>query len=416
MEHENYKNLALIIEDAVEKSLKTNDFKLDFFYWRAEDEFKRLGYRDKPADGVIQKILILRLDAIGDFILTTPAIRAIRENFPTAYISLVVTKEVYPLAELCPYVNEIIPFDTPFTSSTENKDNVQILATAFEFSAQNFLSRHFDACFSFLSDNTHALMSYLSGAQIRVGLADGALSLLFTHQISIDHRQVAHCCEKNLHLLLTAGLQVKSANLELWYGLEDIRRAKNILKNFAANRVKVAAGIGANIPQRKYPVEKYLTAFKEIISKGASIIIFGGPDESAEAEFLEENLPAEFVKNIVKFKPNWRTTAALMSMTDIYMGNDTGTQHVAAALKKPVVLVSRVAKNTENFMTNMSTEVAMFHPWQTKSIVLRPEHQLGICEERHEFVGCIIYEPHCITQIEPSEIVDAYEKILKHCK
>ena len=102
-----------------------------------------------------------------------------------------------------------------------------------------------------------------------------------------------------------------------------------------------------------------------------------------------------------------------MSLTDIYIGNDTGTQHVAAALKKPVILVSRVAKNTENFMTNMSTEVAMFHPWQTKSIVLRPERQLGICEERHEFVGCIIYEPHCITQIEPAEIVDAYDKIFR---
>ncbi|MBQ6976920.1 MAG: glycosyltransferase family 9 protein [Selenomonadaceae bacterium] len=412
MEQGGCEKLAAIIEDAIEDLIKTKNFTFDF-YQRTEDEFKRMGYRDNPIDSVIQKILILRLDAIGDFILTTPAIRAIRENFPTAYITLAVTKAVYPLAELCPYVNEIIPFDTPFTSTTIDNDNVQILLTAFEFSARNFLHRHFDACFSFLSDNTHAIMSYLSGAPIRVGLADGGLSSLFTHQIPIDHRQVAHCCEKNLHLLMTAGLQIKSANLELWYGLEEIRRAKNILKNFAANRVKVAAGIGANIPQRKYPVEKYLTAFKEIISKGASIIILGGPSEVDDAKFLEENLPAEFVKNVVKFKPNWRTTCALMSLTDIYIGNDTGTQHVAAALKKPVILVSRVAKNTENFMTNMSTEVAMFHPWQTKSIVLRPERQLGICEERHEFVGCIIYEPHCITQIEPAEIVDAYDKIFR---
>ena len=190
MQNADYKNLASIIEDAVEKSLKTQTFKLDFFYWRAEDEFKRLGYRDKPADGVIQKILILRLDAAGDFILTTPSIRAIRENFPTSYITLAVTKKVYNLAEFCPYVNEIIPFDTPFSSSTENGDNVQILATAFEFSARNFLHRHFDACFSFVSDNTHALMAYLSGAQIRVGFAEGMMVSLFTHQIPIDHRKL----------------------------------------------------------------------------------------------------------------------------------------------------------------------------------------------------------------------------------
>ena len=413
MEQEDYKNLALIIEDAVEESLKTQDFKLDFFYWRAEDEFNRLGYRDTPTSESIQKILILRLDAIGDFILTTPAIRAIRENFPTAYITLVLTKKVYSIAEFCPYVNEIIPFDTPFSSSTENKDNFQILATTFEFSARHLLHRHFDACFSFLNDNTHAIMSYLSGAPIRVGLAYGAMGLLFTYQIPIDHRQIAHCCEKNLHLLLTAGLKIESKNLELWYGLEDIRCAKNILKNFAHGRVKVALGIGASIPQRKYPVEKYLVALKEIIANGASIIIFGGADEIDDAKFLEDNLPAEFVKNIVKLKPSWRTTAAIMSMTDIYIGNDTGTMHIAAALKKPVIVVSRVAKNTENFLTEISSEVAMFYPWQTKAIVIRPEHQLDKCEEMHAFIGCLADKPHCITQIKPSEIVDAVEKILR---
>ncbi|MBQ7628612.1 MAG: hypothetical protein IJS81_00125 [Selenomonadaceae bacterium] len=62
----------------------------------------------------------------------------------------------------------------------------------------------------------------------------------------------------------------------------------------------IAAGIGANIPQRKYPVEKYLIAFREIISKGASIIILGGSAEVDDAKFLEDNLPARYIKNLVK--------------------------------------------------------------------------------------------------------------------
>ena len=55
----------------------------------------------------------------------------------------------------------------------------------------------------------------------------------------------------------------------------------------------------------------------------------------------------------------------------------------------------------------------MFCPWQTKSIILRPEHQLDICEDRHEYVGCLADKPHCIAQIGPSEIVAAYEKIVR---
>ncbi|MBR5914611.1 MAG: hypothetical protein IKZ58_09685 [Selenomonadaceae bacterium] len=66
----------------------------------------------------------------------TPSIRAIRENFPRAYITLVVTKAVYPMAELCPYVNEVIAFETPYKSSVDNKDILQILMTVEQFAAQ----------------------------------------------------------------------------------------------------------------------------------------------------------------------------------------------------------------------------------------------------------------------------------------
>ena len=411
MQHEDYKNLALIIEDAIQKTAETKTLLFKFFYPQMEEEFKRLGYRDNPTDGAIQKILILRLDAVGDFILTTPAIRAIRENFPAAYITLVVTQKVYPMAELCPYVNEIIPFYTPYSSSTINSDNVDILATTMDFSIQKLLHRHFDACFTFVNDTTHAIMAYFSGAQLRIGLADSTAKDIFTHQIEIDHTKFIHHCEKNLQILRCCGLKISSENLNLWYGLEDIHRAKNILKNFAQNRVKVALGIGASIPERKYPVEKYLIALREIISLGASIIILGGADEIEDAKFLEDNLPAEFVKNIVKLKPSWRTTAAIMSMTDIYIGNDTGTQHVAAALKKPVIVLSRESKDRER-VHGAKCEHLLFEPWQTKSITLQPEHQLGDCAKNLKLF-CIAGFSHCIAQINPQEIVNAYEKILR---
>lgn len=411
MNQENYQNLAQIVEDAVQKTAETKTLLFKFFYPQMEEEFKRLGYRDNPTDGAIQKILILRLDAIGDFILMTPAIRAIRENFPAAYITLVVTQKVYPIAELCPYVNEIIPFYTPYNSSTINSDTVEILATAFEFSARNFLHRHFDACFTFVNDTTHAIMAYFSGAQLRIGLADSTAKDIFTHQTEIDHTKFINHCEKNLQILSCCGLKISSENLNLWYGLEDIHCAKNILKNFAQNRVKVALGIGASIPERKYPVEKYLVALKRIIEKGASIIILGGADEIEDAKFLEDNLPAEFVKNIVKLKPNWRTTSAIMSMTDIYIGNDTGTQHVAAALKKPVIVLSRESKDRER-VNGPKCEHLSFKPWQTKSVTLQPEHSLGDCAKNLKLF-CIAGFSHCIAQIEPSEIVDAYDEIMK---
>ena len=90
--------------------------------------------------GGIEHILLVRLDAVGDFILTTPAIRAVRENYPNAHITLVVRNHVYSLAELCPYVNEVIGFDVNFFNGNFvfNNGVLEILDTLKEFSKKFF--------------------------------------------------------------------------------------------------------------------------------------------------------------------------------------------------------------------------------------------------------------------------------------
>ena len=75
-----------------------------------EQEFKREGYREKFSSSV-ENILIVQIDAIGDMIVMSGMIREVRKNFPQARITLVCSPLVYPLVELCPYVNEVLTFD-----------------------------------------------------------------------------------------------------------------------------------------------------------------------------------------------------------------------------------------------------------------------------------------------------------------
>ena len=169
--------------------------------------------------------------------------------------------------------------------------------------------------------------------------------------------------------------------------------------------------VGANYGARKYPVEKYVIAFREIISKGGAVVILGGASELAEAKFLEDNLPKEFVKNLVEVRAGWRVDTAIMSLCDIYVGNMTGTCDVAAALKKPVVTLSRDSKDHTNTMGKYCEHIG-FYPYQTKAIVILPEHSLDDCA-KDLTSNCRAGKPHCITQIEPFEIVSAYEKMLR---
>ena len=374
-----------------------------------EIDFQRFGFRDNRRGGV-ENILIICLDEVGDFILTSPTIRAIRENFPAAYISLVVTKKLYPLAELCPYVNEVLIFEQ------EYKFLFDMIDSTVEFASKNLWDRRYDKCFylGFVNRNVREWLTYISGARERIGFdISAAQKNFFNKTILPSLKDGEHESTVNLSLLKGIGLNVQHTDLEIWYSKKDFLTAKNLLGNFCEGRIKIAVGIGAGNPSRKYPVEKYLVAFKEIINEGAALVILGGSTEIDDAKFLEENLPIEYVKNFVEVKSGWRISAAAISLCDMYIGNDTGTLHISSVLKKPVIYLSRVAKDIEEICPKKVDETKRYAPFQTHFIVLRPDHQLEECRAKPSYTGCRLDEPHCITQIEPSEIVNAYDEMLR---
>lgn len=428
--NEKYAALAGALEKNVKHIIETKN--LDFRIM--EEEFVRQGYREDKPSGV-ENILIFRLDYMGDFILSTPAIREIRANYPSAFITLVVNKAVYPMAELCPYVNEVIPMEVNYTELTLRRDTIGMLMKAVEFSAQHLWKRNYTLCIC-LRHQINLLdlfLNYLSGAKERVG---NIMSITFPYTNDPEDRkqdmayyfltrpivhpkEVMHVCAKNLYLLKAMGLQVRQTNAELWYDADDLYTAKKLLEGFAPNRIKVVVGLGANVPARRYPIEKYLTAFKRIINKSnGSIVIVGGPAEVEDAQFLEDNLPKEFVKNLADKKLGWRVDSAIISQSDMYIGNDTGTVHIAAAAKIPTIKVSREAEDRINdpAFKGIFSEYIHFHPWQTNSITLQPKYPLGDCKNKFTAGGCGEWKPHCITQIEPREIVEAYETFAKLIK
>ena len=418
MGNEDYGNLEQIYIDAVRAVMATNKFDLDLFINQMENEFVRLGYRDESAG--VKNILLVRLDAVGDFMMTTPSIRTIRENFPNAHITLLVTPRTYSLAELCPYVNEVLSIDIDYFDA---QNFFKTLNCIVDFAKKNLWKNFYDLCFFFGGlgpDGKYmrSFLPYLSGARERVGYNyDTFCKVLNTLPVTWRPKEIRHECLRALHLLQAYGLKINDTRTEIWYNKKDLNEAKKILNGFAEGRVKIAVGIGASTLPRIYPPAQYIIAFREIIAKGAALVLFGGKDEINIAQFIVDNLPKGLVKNTVPLNQSWRTTAAIISQLDLYIGNDTGPKHIAAAFKKPVIYLSRVAKDTAQFVTDQSTEVEMFFPWQTETIVLQPDHQIGECVKEHSFVGCIVKDkPHCITQINPAEIVHAYEKILLSTK
>ncbi len=428
---ENFEIINKVAEGCINEVIQTKALYLKTMVSKMEAVFTRLGFRE-TSTAAVKNILIVKLDSFGDFILLSPAIREIRMNYPAAHITLVINKRIYPLAELCPYVNEILTFD--FEDECDDDEVPQVMRYMLDFAKNYLWQRKFSLGFEFRYFNSmkfrHLLMLYFSGAKERVGYISNAGRLytnsllppeqnngnaLLTHPV-LNPPEIIHDCARNLYILQDYGLKIQRTDLEVWFDAADLSVAKKLLRGFAEGRIKITVGISASTHMRKYPIEKYLQAFKEIIDKGGSIIILGGPAEAEDANFLESNLPREFVKNFVEIFNGWRFDAAVMSQTDMYIGNDTGASSCAAAVHLPMIMLCREAKDKENILPGMLSEYAMYYPWQTNAIVLRPEHALPPCANTLSMGGCVTGTSHCIAQIEPAEIVAAYDKMADFIK
>lgn len=393
------------------------------FFVRAEEEFKRLGYREKIPSGV-ENILIVRLDSIGDMILTSGFIREVRRNFPKANITLVIFPTTYQVVKLCPYVNEIFIVERDWFA----KNFLELFESAAVFCRDNLWQKKFSIAFSprWASDTfSSLLLNWLSGARERIGYgtfphkswvdnpppAFEAQDNFFLTKNIVTPKNIIHDAEKNFYLLEAVGLKVNQTNLELFYGEADFLSAKEMLEDIPQNCKKVLLGIGGQELNKHYPVDKYLVALRELAKKNLFFIIVGGQAEINEAAYLERNLPHGKVLNLVG-KTTLREAEALSAQADFYIGNDTGNLHIAAAAKVPCLVLYRDAADKLDFCPGMFNPSRRFAPYQTKSIILRPEHQLEECAKLPPIDGwCHARVPHCITQITPQQIIEGFEAL-----
>lgn len=359
--------------------------------------------------------------------INSAAIRELRKNFPEAEITLAVTRTVYPLAEFCPYVDKVIALDFVGTEGVINHCRM-----ALSLAQKYFLAEHYDTCicFNVFILDIKIFLNYFSGAKQRIGYILSPTRIYDNNLPRKEHEAISyrlltkpltfpknlvHDCERDLYVLESMGLKVSSDYLEVWLGESDLQAAKNLLKDFAPGRQKIVVGIGANHPARKYPVYKYLQAFKKIVEKNAAFILIGGPAEVEDAKFLQDSLPENCVLNLIEKHLGWRVDAAVISQADGYIGNMTGCADVASVFDLPIIGLSSVSKYRLREAKDIPAECESYYPWKSKkTILLNPEHQL--CDWRvnasAKLLCCTKKYSHCITQIEPEEIVAAYDRVL----
>ena len=400
------------------QSIQRQNFNLDEFLNVMESTFQEAGYRE-PQGGGDEKtnILIMHDDGVGDFIMTSSAIREIRRIYPDAYITLMVFPRSHSMAECCPYVDELL------LCLPSNDDWANILSSylwAVDF-AKILLRRRFDICYCFSHYGYSALLMYMSGAKIRIsrnfyikgkGDMDNPVYDIY-HLLSTDSvpRQDINGVDHFLALIEhVLHARVTNRDLEAWYTPFDKTVAKMALLN--VKRPIYALCMGSTSPKRKYSPEKYAKLIEMILDEDSmvTIVILGGGE--ADLRYFEifiNALDERFYNRVLNFtnRLTYRQSAAVLSMCEMYIGNNTGTMHIAAAVKCPVLQPNCCPADLpdQSLRDTQSTS-----PYRVPSVLVQPKHALPECavNEPYHSYGCRAEIPHCITQIAPETIFKGF--------
>ena len=265
----------------------------------------------------MEKILLIRLSSLGDIVLTTPAIRAIRAHYPNSYIAMLVAKQSADVLRQNPHLNEIIQFNR----TAKDKDTGEMLRIL-----RILRQRKFALTFDFQRKLRTELLMYLSGASERVG--KGMLCTL-----RVPEQDNKHATDHYFDLLHAAGIPAQDHKLEMFLSNTERADACYTFEEAGISEIQLKVGLfpGAGWKLREWMPERFAAIGDRLVKHyDAQVIIFGGPKERElvnNVKNLMQHTSATFAGNL-----QIRQLAACVEKCDLFLTNDTGPMHIASAV------------------------------------------------------------------------------------
>jgi lipopolysaccharide heptosyltransferase II len=295
----------------------------------------RLG-RGRNASAEPGAILLVRLERIGDLLMTLDAVRAVRSRAPRARIELVVGSWNEPLARLIPEVDQIETLDASWLArGASSGGEARMLATAL-----GWRKRRFDVAINFEGDIRSNLLVWLSGATRRVGFGMAGGGPLLTECVLYDPR--AHVAVNSQRLVDRAFGPSQDASAgtpgRLSVPAEARMRAADLLGRSLTGGplIGIHASGGREIKQWE-PARFAEVASRLAASHAARIVLTGSAGDRDVVDRLKAALPAGIHASDLAGDLDLVTLAAVLERMAVFVTGDTGPMHLAAAVGTPVV-------------------------------------------------------------------------------
>jgi lipopolysaccharide heptosyltransferase II len=374
-------------------------------------------FSERPGDGLPQRgplsIIIFRLDAMGDVVMTTPLFRELKRAFPKSHCTAVVQCAIRPLLVTNPHIDEILT--PPRVRLPLVPRRAKELVAAILLYWRCLRRRRFDIAISprwDLDEHLATLLCLLTNASRRVGYTEKASPLKqqlnrgfdTAFSICLPAGPVRHEVVRNLVVLEALGGTVQDSRLEVHITERDRAFALRLLATVPASTMVIALGIGATSAGRRWPLERYAECISRLTqSVRARPVIVCSASEREQGLRLEELLNCE---SILLCGAPLREVCAVLERCDLFIGNDSGAAHLAAAMDCRTIVVSRHPQNGD---PNHANSPLRFGPYCREACVVQPATGLDGCND-----CCSVPEAHCITAVSVDDVVGAARVLLSN--
>ncbi len=302
-----------------------------------------------------QKILVLRLSAVGDVIRTLPAVKALKEQVPSSSITWIVEEPSQTFLESQPEVDSVILFPRKrWTKGMKSLGTVwQTIGEMRRFVA-GLRKRKFDVALDFHGILKSGLLSFLSGSRKRIGYDRSSTkegNFLFSNvKVRLPKEKISRFA-RNFALLRGMGLEVRDVKYSLHIPAADREHVGSFLKSSEPprNRPLIAIHPGTSIKAffKRWPPDQYARLADRLVRELRATVLFTWGTEELEwvesirRQMEEPSLLGPRTESLTMLGEVYRRC-------DLYIGGDTGPMHVASLMGIPVVVIYGPTDPIEN--------------------------------------------------------------------
>ena len=285
-------------------------------------------------------ILIVLVAGIGDLVLASKSIRAIRNGYPDAEIHLLTNSEAVPIAQNYRYVDYVWPF--PIREMRKNKIClIDVWKLLLKLRRRGFaiVANLFEVT-TLRGAIKMGILFFLLNVRVRMGHNNKGFGFVLTDKVPSETFREKHRVDAMMNIALLAGGVPDEKDIEVFWDKRSEKKWEHIFfrKEGALQEIIVGVNPGGDRPNRRWSSKNFATIADRIIDEfSAKIIILGGPGE----ENISNNIQQRMKNDVVNLsgKLDLSDLVYIINRLDILITNDSGPMHIGAATGTPLVAI-----------------------------------------------------------------------------